>query len=237
MLNCLQILQTVYRRIGLTTAPTAAVSSTDPAVLQMVSLMEQEGQDQATRYAWQSLQKQGNFTTVALLFQGYLEPTIAPGFDYIINDTIWNRTLRRPVYGPNTQQEWQQRQAMQINGPFNSYRIWMDGIWFDPTPAAGQNCYFEFQTKNWINTFAGSTAQTFSDDRDTPVLSDQLIILGTMWRWKQQKGLDFKADFDIYEKRLMDAMGRDAGKPRLYMDGAQYDIRPGVFVPAGSWGV
>lgn len=236
MLNCLQILQTVYRRIGLTTAPTAAVGSTDPAVLQMVSLMEDEGQDQATRYAWQTLQKEATFTTVATETQTTVA-AITTGFDFIVNNTIWNRSLRRPVYGPNSQQDWQQKKAMQINGPWNSFRIKGDSILFNPIPAAGQLCYFEYQSLNWVTLNAGGTASTFANDLDVPLLNDQLIVLGTMWRWKQQKGLDFKTDFDKYEKRLLDAMGRDAGKQRLAMDGAQYDINPVVMVPAGSWGV
>ena len=61
--------------------------------------------------------------------------------------------------------------------------------------------------------------------------------MGTIWRWKEAKGLDFSADYEKYEKRVLDAMGRDAGKARLFMDGATYDIQPVVMVPSGSWGV
>ena len=235
MQTCLQMLQTVYRRIGLNVAPVTAVTSSDLGVLQVLSFIEEEGQEQATRYAWQALQFESTFTTVATQVQTSI--ATLGGFDYIINDTIWNRTLRRPVYGPKTRQDWQQAKAMQINGPFNSFRIMQGSINFYPTPPAGQACYFEYQSRNWISLVAGGTGLAFASDLDTPLLDDQLIILGATWRWKQSKGLDFEGDKTTYERRMIDAMGRDAGKPTLSMDGSAYDIQPVVLVPRGSWGV
>ena len=73
-------------------------------------------------------------------------------------------------------------------------------------------------------------------DADTPKHSEQLIVLGLIWRWKAAKGLDYAEDFAKYERRVVDAMGRDAGKARLFMDGTTYDIQPVILVPRGSFG-
>lgn len=232
-LSCLQIVQTACKRIGII-APTAAYTSQDQQIIQLLSLSEEEGQEQATRYPWQALQTETTFTTVAAQVQGAMS-VIAPGFDYIVNDTIWNRSLRRPVYGPKSEQDWQQAKAMQINGPFNSFRIIGDVLNFYPNPVAGQTCAFEYITLNWIATSEGGTSSTWTNDGDTPLIDDHLMVLGLVWRWKQAKGLDYAEDFNKYERRIADLMGRDAGKPTLSMSGAKYDIQPGVFVPAGSW--
>jgi len=232
-LTCLQIIQSVCRRIGIT-APNVAVGSNDLQIVQLLALCEEEGQEQATRYAWQTLQNEATFTTVAAQVQTSIS-SITTGFDYIVNDTIWNRTLRRPVYGPNSEQEWQQKKAIQLNGPFNSFRIIGDSINFYPNPAAGQTCAFEYITKNWITTSAGSTSSVWTNDADTPKLNDQLVMLGLVWRWKQAKGLDYAEDFAKYERRITDAMGRDAGKQVLNMDGATYEIQPAILVPRGNW--
>lgn len=234
-LTCLQIVQTVCRRIGIL-SPNAVVSSTDPQILQILSITEEEGQSQADRYPWQVLQTEALFTTVAAELQGQLY-TIAPGIDYIVNNTIWNRDLRRPVYGPRSEQDWQQIKATQINGPFNSFRIVNDTIRFYPAPVAGQTCAFEYINKNWINTSTSSTSPIWTNDLDTPKLNDQLLILGSIWRWKQIKGLDYAEDFKKYEDRISDSMGRDSGKAKLHMGGASYEIQPVVLVPRGSWGV
>ena len=231
-LSVLQIVQTACKRIGIL-APTVALGSSDPQIIQLVALCEEEGQGLADRHQWEALQVEALFTTVASQAQTSLA-TIAPSFNYIVNDTIWNRTLRRPVYGPTSQQDWQQKKAIQLNGPFNSFRIIADVINFYPTPAAGQVCAFEYISRNWINT--GTTSSSvFLTDADTPKINDQLIVLGLIWRWKAAKGMDYAEDFAKYETRVMDAMGRDAGKATLNMNGATYDIQPVVLVPRGSW--
>lgn len=232
-LSCLQIIQTACRRIGIL-APNAAVGSTDPQIIQLLAISEEEGQELEERYNWQGLQTEATFTTVAAELQGTLA-TIAPGFESIVNDTIWNRSLRRPVYGPSTQQVWQQDKALQLNGPFNSFRIKNDRILFYPAPAAGESCAFEYNTKNWISTSGGSTSETWTNDADTPLIDDRIVTLGTIWRWKAAKGLDYAEDFAKYERRVMDKMAKDAGKPTLSMDGAQWEIQPAILVPRGSW--
>lgn len=232
-LSCLQIIQTTCRRIGIL-SPNAAVGSSDQQIIQLLAMSEEEGQEQATRYPWQILQTEATFTTVAAQSQGALG-TLAPGFDYIVNNTIWNRTLRRPVYGPDSQQDWQQQKAMQLNGPFNTFRIQNDAINFYPSPAAGQTCAFEYQSKNWISTSVAGTSATWTNDADTPKLDDQLVIMGLLWRWKAAKGLDYAEDFAKYERRIGDAMARNAGKAVLSMAGGSREIQPVVLVPRGSW--
>ena len=234
-LTCLQIVQTACKRIGIL-SPNAAVTATDQQIIQLVSLAEEEGQELATRYPWEALQVEATFTTVAAQVQTTLA-AITSGFDYIVNDTIWNRTLRRPVYGPKSQQDWQEAKANQINGPFNSFRIIADAINFYPNPVAGQTCAFEYMSRNWVNTSTGSTSDTWTNDADTPKLDGQLMVLGIIWRWKAAKGLDYAEDYAKYERRVADAMGRDAGKPKLDMSGAQPEIQPVVLVPRGSFGV
>lgn len=234
-LTCLQIIQTACKRLGLN-PPSSAVQSTDNAVLQLVALLEEEGQEASTRYPWQALQKEATFTTVAAMNQGAMS-TLAPGWDYIVNDTIWNRSLRRPVYGPRTEQEWQEAVAMQLNGPFNMFRVQNDTLKFYPNPTAGQTCAFEYVTSNWINVSGGGTSPIWTSDLDTPAIDDQLITLGLIWRWRQAKGLDFTADFQKYEKRFTDAASRDGSKPSLSLDGGTYDIQPVVLVPRGNYTV
>lgn len=234
-LTCLQIVQTVCQRLGLA-APTAAVASTDPQIVQILALSQQEGEEQAARYAWQSLQTEAVFTTVATSIQGAIS-TIAPGMDFIINNTIWNRTLRRPVYGPRSEQDWQQIVASQINGPFNSFRIMGDNLLFYPIPPQGQICAFEFLSRNWVSTASGTSA-VWTSDADTTKLNDRIMIAGTLWRWRQAKGLDYADAFTAYEKAITDVMGRDAGKPILNMNGVgPYEITPVAIVPRGSWNV
>lgn len=232
-MSCLTLVQSVCLRIGLD-APIQAIGSTDRQVLQIVELTNESGQELARRYPWQSLLAVGSFTTVATETQGDIE-TIAPGLDYIINDTIWNRTLRRPVYGPKTPQNWEQQKAFAINGPWSGYRLIGGVLAMYPVPTAGQDCYFEYISKNWISTSTSQTSATWTNDADTPLLDNNLLVLDTIWRWKAAKGLDYAEDFTKAERLYLDLSNRDGGKDWLNLSNTKYDIFPGVIVPAGSW--
>lgn len=234
MTTALQIVQTASTRLGLT-SPSYAAGASDLITLQLLALLNEEGQELARRYPWTALQNEGSFTTLAAEDQGAIS-TIASGLNYIINDTIWNRSLRRPVFGPRTPQEWQQNKAFAINGPWSSYRIKGGHLYMYPTPTAGQSCYFDYITKNWSTDTTGATGkESLTVDTDIVLLDDNLLTLGLVWRFKAAKGLEYAEDYNKYERQVLDAMARDGGKDMLSLTNTKYDIFPGVVVPSGSW--
>lgn len=236
MPSCLSIVQTICNRIGIN-APTQAVGSADQQIINLVALLNEEGQELAARHEWTALQSEASYTTLAQENQGTVE-SIAPGLGYIINDTIWNRSLRRPVFGPKTPQGWQQQKAFAINGPWSSFRIKGNSLYMFPVPAAGQSCVFEYSSRNWLTDSTGATDyDVFNNDTDIPKLEWNLLVLGTVWRWKKLKGFEYAEDFAAYERRVMDAMGKEGSRDWLNTANTKYDIFPGVVVPAGSWNV
>jgi len=232
-MTCLSIVQKVCLRVGLD-SPSSAVGSTERQTLQILELSNEAGQELSRRYPWQALLGVANFTTVATEVQDTLTD-IVPSIDYIINDTIWNRTLRRPVFGPKTPQNWEQQKAFAINGPWSGYRIIGGELAMYPIPTAGQDCYFEYISKNWVTTSTASTSPYWTNDADAAKIDENLIILDTIWRWKQQRGLDYAEDFAKSERLYQDLANRDGGKDWLNLSNTKYDIFPGVIVPAGSW--
>lgn len=234
MATCLSIVQTVCRRLGLA-EPTSAVGNTDLQIQNIIELCNEEGQELAARHEWSALQTEVSYTTLAAEDQGAIA-TIAPGLNFIINDTIWNRSLRRPVFGPKTPQGWQQNKAFAINGPWSSFRIKANKLLMYPTPSAGQSCYFEYMSKNWCVDSTSTTGdEEWQADTDLPVLDWRLLVLGTVWRWKKLKGFEYAEDFNSYERRLMDTMGKDGSRDWLSLTNTKYDIFPGIVVPSGSW--
>lgn len=235
-MTALSLVQAVCMRIGIP-KPSTAVSSTDTQVLQIVALANEEGKELTKRpsYGWTAMQSEAAFTTVATEIQGAVA-TIAPGLDFIINDTIWNRSLTRPVFGPLTPQRWQQQKASNVNGPWNQYRIRGPNILFIPAPAAGQSCYFEYVSKNWCTDSTGATTRAeFLQDEDLVLLDEDIMVLGVIWRWKAAKGLEYAEDFNKYERQVLDSIATDGAKDVLKMGSAANGAVPGVVVPDGSW--
>lgn len=229
-MTCLSIVQTACTRMGLN-KPTAVVTSVDPQIMQFLALLNEEGQTLADTTNWQSLTVEASFLTVATEVQGNLS-TIAPNCKFIVNDTIWNRSLRMPVFGPLAAQTWQQQKAMYLQGPWNQFRVVNDQMKFLPVPVAGQSCYFEFVTKNWNS----GSSDVFTDDAQTARLDEQVMAMGLIWRFRQAKGLDFSADLEKYQRRVADLVGRETPKAMLDMGDSFNDIPPVVILPAGSWG-
>ena len=118
------------------------------------------------------------------------------------------------------------------------------GLLHRPRATTGFWSWFTTVDHKKIGILYGATSLAFlvifpvaawSADDNVPLLDEDLLILGTIWRWKKLKGFEYAEDFADYERQVMDAMGRDGGKPTLSLTGSTYDIAPVVIVPSGSW--
>lgn len=218
--------------------PTSVMGSTDSQVENIRALLEEEGNDLASRHPWESLTREATHTSLAAEDQGAIATLASNGFRSIKNGTIWDRTNQLKIIGPLSAQEWQAAKAMAPTGPDYRFRIRGGKLLITPTPAAGHSWAFEYMSENWI---LGADLVTYKNlftlDTDTILLPETLLIAGLKWRWKKENGLDYAEDFRTYEMQIKDAMGRDGGRKTLDMNGGRGDAMPGVFVPQGSWAV
>jgi hypothetical protein len=234
-MTCLTIIQDVFQRLALGN-PSVAVGSADPQVQQMVQLALKEAEWQLSEFDPQVCLLEGSFTTVAAEVQVADIRTTFPGMKAILNDVMWNRDLRRPVFGPMTAQRWEQLKAMVMQGPWNQFQIRGNAIRFIPDPAPGQSVWFQYKSINWCESAAGTPQSRFLADDDVLLLDEQTFKLGMEWRWKKAKGLDYAQDFADYEVAFQVTKARDGSKDVINMGDVRYDIYPGILVPAGSWG-
>lgn len=235
-MNMLTLVQKFCLRTGIP-KPTTVFGSTDKQVLQAMNLLEEEANDLSSRHQWQVLIKEVSHTTLAAEDQGAMS-TIAQGFNYIRNNTMWDFTDDLPVLGPVSGEQWQALKATASTGPRYQFRIRGDKLLANPTPTAGHTWKFEYATKYPILDADGTTLKEFfTADTDTFLLPDSLLLLGLRWRWAREKGLSYAELFQSYELQVKDAIGRDGGKKKLSMEDGSSDPRPGVFVSAGSWSV
>lgn len=237
-MSLLTIVQNACRRIGIS-APAAVASSTDLQTIQLLALANEEGQELSTgssvglSYDWQALQAEATFTTVATESQGAIT-TIASGFKYIIDGTIWDRTRKLPAYGSADPQTWQNYKAWGTTNPFPKYRVRGGLLLLMPVPTAGDSYYFEYQSANWCTTSGGTGQAAWVADTDVGLLDEGLMTAGLIWRWKQAKGFDYAEDFRKYQMRVVNAIARDTEGAVLNM-GRKSDDVGGIVIPVGSW--
>lgn len=233
-MTVLEIVRTVCGVIGLS-QPNSLIGTTDLQVIQLRELLNKEGSELAARSSqgWQALNAETTFITVAAEDQGTLETIIGASnaFRHILNETIWNRTAKTPVFGPRGAAAWQGIKTINFTGPFPEYRIRGDHLYFIPAPSAGDTCAFEYASRNWLEGSDGSRRSSITEDEDESLLDSEIVRLGLEWRWRKAKGLDYSQDFEDYEARVVDALARDGTKPRLNLAGSAIDPNIPVAIP------
>lgn len=177
----------------------------------------------------------GTIGIIGVQNQGSIQSITGPDFGWVIPETIWDRSTRRPLYGPKTAAEWQQLQAQQMQGPWYQFTLRGNNILVLPPPAPGDAVYLEWMSRYWCASSIGVAQPAMVADADVSKLDEQLHVLGTIFRFRQNKRLAYQEDEDKYEAAILDNLTRDGVKSRLDLAGAVSDIYPGVLVPAGNW--
>lgn len=231
-MSLLTMIQDAADRVGLA-RPSSVVSSSDLQVRQLLGLAQQEGKELAKRHSWQRLVSEKTFTSTATETQASVIPT---DFDRYLDDTFFNRTRKRPVYGPLTAQEWQFSKGVVATTVVESWRRRGNAVMLTPTPTAGDTYAFEYVSVNWCQSSAESAQSAWTADTDTGLLSEETMTLGVMWRFLKAKGLDFAEDFRSYELRVAQEIARDGGKPTLNAGISANPLRAkSIYIPDGSW--
>lgn len=238
-MTLLQIVQEFCQRNGLT-VPQIVMSSQDDQLTQIVGLANEICEDLVRRHSWTSLQYEAVFTSVAGADQGAITDLAPNAYLKILNETIFDRTRRLPVFGPRSPQQWQVLKALPMAGPFYQYRIQQGRLKINPDMPAGHIMAFEYASEGVVqdNSTATPTVKAFfTRDDDTFLLDKSLLLLGLRWRWKEEKGLPYMESFRLYEAAVAEAAGADGTKQPMSMNEGSGMIQPGVFVPAGNWSI
>lgn len=230
------IVQKFCGRTGLR-KPSQVAGSLDAQIIQIMDLANELCEDITDRWLFEDLIKETTFTSLGTLDQGAIA-TIAPsGFKYILQDTIYDRTQKIPIYGPLSPAAWQQAKAFVPVGPIFRYRFRGGRLLFDPVPPAGHTCAFEYASNLIIyNPVDDVFKSEFTKDTDTFLLDQSFLLQGLRWKWKMEKGLPYAEDMRMWESTMDNAAGRTGTKPKIYMDGSSdQSVEPIIIVPPGSW--
>lgn len=218
-----EMVQTVGLEIGLRLVQ-EPIGSSDFQLQQLVALFNREVYQLGTRYRWQALTHEATFVTQNQEDQGAFIGGIlseSDHYNFIISETMWDRTARQPICGPESSFDWQARHALSYtSGPFPEYRLRNNRFLMLPIPAAGHDIYFEFASKKFVYDPQQDThGPKFTSNDSVPVLDPELIMEGVRWRWKELKGFAYQEAKRQYEVDCLNASSRDSGKKRLSISG------------------
>lgn len=233
-MTLLTIINNAQDQLGLPRSA-SVMASTDQTTRTLRALSNVEGQSLQQRANWQNLNLETVHTALAQIDQGPLS-TVMPGYKFMLGNTIWDRTLNIPIYGPLEPPQWQALVSMVVTGPYVGYRIWGDHLWMYPAPTAGDEIAMEYASKNWCQSSGGTPQSAWAADSDTGKLDENLMTLGLVWRFQQSKGFAYADNKDMYETQVLQAIAREASRSTLNI--GEYDgYWPTAIAPQGNWPV
>jgi len=158
-----------------------------------------------------------NATATGVTFTfGRVQYDMPSDFERIVNKTQYDRTNRWAIVGPKDPQEWQWLKNSYIStGPRIRYRIIGNKFTIWPLPSARHNLGFEYQSNAWVRANDGTPKTRFSNDSDTCLFPDRLMVLGTKLKYFEIKGFDTGQLYDAYSRELSKFKSAESGADTL----------------------
>lgn len=222
--------------------PTALFSSTDAQTIQLRSLLNEELTELRTwpDLWWKKLLRQHTFTTTATDVQP--AAAIPDDLGYIIANTMWDRTMTRPVVGPLSPETWQAWKARPIlTSVLYGFRLRGNEFLTAPNPPAGDTAAYEY-ISSWAVYAPGAdeattlpTKEYFTADGDTCIFDSTLVERGVRWRFLRAKGLPYAQEYDLWVNMLQRLGSRDKAMPTLSAEGPLWPNLAGPYIPSFDW--
>jgi len=212
--TALQIARQAAIELGLP-APVELVTSQEETAIQLLGLLNAAGNELITYYDWEFLTRTHSITSVAN--QGaYPAPS---DYDHMLNQTLWDKNMRRPAYGPVSPQGWQVLTNALISvGPFVRYRVSRGNVEFLPVPGQdGLNYNYQYISNGWVNSYLDPSVYTafVMNDNDVIKLEFWLMVKFLKLKMFQAKGLDTTSLTNDFTRVFDAATGQDHGAPVL----------------------
>lgn len=127
---------------------------------------------------------------------------------------------------------WLYYQDTGISGTPGNWTILGGKFQIFPAMSAAETARFYYISKNIVS----GNKSAFAADTDTFLLSERLLALGIVWRWRSMKRMEFAEDLQNFEIALSEEIGSDKGAQVLVAGrqrvGVGVDFAyPGTIVP------
>jgi hypothetical protein len=187
-------------------APATVFSSTTQIAVELRNLVQDVAEDIAGCHDWRDLTKIATFTG-----DGATE-TFAKPSDY--DRMVQGSSITDPdtwlwgYYAIPTVTDWLRRRDVAWISPGGWILL---GGEFQFYPAPVGDAEFPYISNLIVRADNDDLKTAFTADNDSFVLSERLLTLGLIWRYRSQKGLDYSEDMATFEIELSKIQTADKG--------------------------
>jgi hypothetical protein len=158
----------------------------------------------------------GTYTDVLFTF-GRAKYDMPSNYARMVDKTTYNKSNRWSVIGPKDAQEWQWLKASYVTtGPRMRFRMMGNKFTIWPAPTSNLVMGFEYISTDWVLDYGQQFTKTkFSNDNDTSLFPDRLLILGTKLKFFEIKGFDTSTVLQDYVRELDKWKASESGADTL----------------------
>lgn len=185
----------------------SAFSSADQIAVELADLANDVARDIAESHQWNVLTKiatiTGDGTQTAFDMPSDYDRMLIGGGVQNANSWLWDYRHVPSV------EEWLHLTNRGFVGLRNAWIILGGQMQFNPAPSGTAN--FAYVSSMFARGEDGTLKREFTQDDDTFLLSESLLTLGMVWRYREQKGLEYAEDMAAYGISLSQQQVRDGG--------------------------
>ena len=137
-------------------------------------------------------------------------------FEAITDRTHWDKSKHWEMLGPEDAQQWQWLKSGYIStGPRVRWRILDNQFQIWPVMNTQEYLGWEYKSNGYVRSATGAIKTSFTEDTDTTVLNDRIIVLLTKMKYWGIKGFDTTIVSQDYTRYLSVAKANDKGAANL----------------------
>lgn len=196
--SLLFIVQTAAGELGLP-IPTFVVGNTDTQTRQLLAHVNKTGRDLVKAYEWSALIVEPYVLTTIANQEFYAFPA---GFDRVVGNTSWDRTMQWQLLGPDNPQVARFRRESNISVASPRIISRQEGnqlSLFPISTTGGSIIVFDYVTNLWANTGVAQATPSRTIgllDTDTCVFDTDLVVKGVKWSFMAAKGMGSAASLN-----------------------------------------
>jgi hypothetical protein len=188
--------------------PDAVFSSQEREHFELQVLANTAAHHIAKDYEWQRLKQ-----IAAIAGDGVTEDFDFPAdYDRMLKQAeLRTARLGRPLAHVTSSDRWLEASLRPFNRVAGAWTIYDGRIHIRPAPLAGQEVRYFYMSTKWALDSEGTPKTAFDADDDTFRLSEKLLELAMIWKWRANKGLPYAEDLQNYEDAKEKLIAADKG--------------------------
>ena len=193
------------------------VDSNDEVYVQLLGLLNSAGQELVELNTWQMVTKPFEIVVGEEDDGVYALPD---DFNYMIDQTGWDRNNATPLGGPLSAQDWTYIEGRDLVSQtiYVSFRQWEGKLYLFPQPPApGTRLTFEYASRDWVQNASNPevTGDSVTTGSDIVLLHPLMVAKFLKMKFLQAKGFDSSAAALEFDTVFQSQIGKDKGAPIL----------------------